>query len=101
MRDSSMLGMAKAKHLIEEYRLRFGLSLIAVETDVERVHVFVSAPPLVARRDRNVLKGFTLRYLRERFPHRSRHRRYGVLTEPSGPEWNGKGVMTRPSVQPT
>jgi putative transposase len=46
------------------------LTLLAVETDEDHIHVFVSAPPrfspaLIA----NLLKGYTSRYLREKYPH--------------------------------
>ncbi len=43
-----------------------GLTLIAVETDVNHVHVFVSAPPRWSPAQiANLLKGYTSRYLRE------------------------------------
>jgi REP-associated tyrosine transposase len=61
---------AETKRLITECCDRHGLTLLALETDVDHVHVFVSAPPrfspaMIA----NLLKGYTSRYLREKFPH--------------------------------
>jgi putative transposase len=49
---------------------RQGLTLLAVETDEDHIHVVVSAPPrfspaLIA----NLLKGYTSRFLREKYPH--------------------------------
>jgi len=49
---------------------REGLILLAMETNEDHIHVFVSAlprfsPPLIA----NLLKGESSRYLREQFPH--------------------------------
>lgn len=49
---------------------RHGLTLLAMETDEDHIHVEVSAPPrfspaLIA----NLLKGYSSRYLREKFPH--------------------------------
>src|SRR5438270_5294156 len=46
------------------------LTLLAMETEEDHMHVFVSAPPrfspaMIA----NLLKGRSSRYLRERFPH--------------------------------
>jgi putative transposase len=60
----------EAKRLIAECCERQGLTLLALETDEDHIHVFVSAPPrfspaLIA----NLLKGYSSRYLRERFPH--------------------------------
>jgi putative transposase len=45
------------------------LTLLALETDEDHIHVFASAPPrfspaLIA----NLLKGYSSRYLREQFP---------------------------------
>lgn len=48
---------------------RQGLALLAVETDINHVHVLVSAPPRWSPAQiANVLKGYTSRYLREQFP---------------------------------
>ena len=60
---------AETKRLITECCERQGLTLLALETDFDHVHVFVSAPPrfspaLIA----NLLKGYSSRYLREKFP---------------------------------
>ncbi len=59
---------AETKRLIAECCERQGLTLLAVETDEDHIHVFVSAPPrfspaMIA----NLLKGYTSRYLREKF----------------------------------
>ena len=59
----------ETKGLIAECCERQGLTLLALETDEDHIHVFVSAPPrfrpaLIA----NLLKGSSLRYLREQFP---------------------------------
>src|SRR5260370_41643136 len=57
------------KRLIQECCARQKLTLLAVETDVNHVHVFVSAPPSWSpAKIANVLKGYTSRYLREEFP---------------------------------
>src|SRR5947208_9765151 len=60
----------ETKRLIAEYCERQGLTLLALETDEDHIHVCVSAPPrfspaLIA----NLLKGSSSRYLREKFPH--------------------------------
>ena len=60
---------AETKRLITECCERQGLALLALETDLDHIHVFVSAPPrfspaLIA----NLLKGYSSRYLREKFP---------------------------------
>ena len=60
----------ETKRLIVECCERQGLTLLAMETDEDHIHVFVSAPPrfspaLIA----NLLKGYSSRYLREKFPH--------------------------------
>jgi putative transposase len=60
----------ETKRLIAECCERQGLTLLAVETDEDHIHVFVSAPPrfspaLIA----NLLKGYTSRFLRETYPH--------------------------------
>jgi len=59
----------ETKRLIQECCDRQGLTLLALETDEDHIHVFVSAPPrfspaLIA----NLLKGYSSRYLREQFP---------------------------------
>jgi len=60
----------ETKRLIAECCERQGLTLLAMETDEDHIHVFVSAPPrfspaLIA----NLLKGYSSRYFREKFPH--------------------------------
>lgn len=60
---------AETKRLITECCERQGLTLLALETDLDHVHVFVSAPPrfspaLIA----HLLRGYSSRYLREKFP---------------------------------
>jgi len=59
----------ETKRLIAECCERNGLALLAVETGEDHVHVFVSAPPrfspaLIA----NLLKGYSSKHLREKFP---------------------------------
>jgi putative transposase len=59
----------ETKRLLEECCQRQGLTLLALETDEDHIHVFVSAPPrfspaLIA----NLLKGYSSRYLRQQFP---------------------------------
>lgn len=61
---------AETKRLLAECCERHGLTLLAMETDVDHIHVFVSAPPrfspaMIA----NLLKGYSSRFLREKFPH--------------------------------
>jgi putative transposase len=59
----------ETKRLIGEACERNGLILLAVETDVDHVHCFVSAPPRWSPAQiANVLKGYTSRLLRDRFP---------------------------------
>jgi putative transposase len=60
----------ETKRLIAECCERHELTLLALETYEDHIHVFVSAPPrfspaMIA----NLLKGHSSRYLRERFPH--------------------------------
>ena len=58
------------KDLIAECCERHDLTLLALETDQDHVHVFVSAPPRFSPAEiANLLKGYSSRYLRERFPH--------------------------------
>jgi putative transposase len=61
---------AETKRLLRECCERHGLTLLALETDIDHIHVFVSAPPrfspaLIA----NLLKGDSSRGLRAKFPH--------------------------------
>ena len=60
----------ETRRLIAQCCEQQGLTLLALETDLDHIHVFVSAPPrfspaLIA----NLLKGHSSRYLREKFPH--------------------------------
>ncbi len=60
----------ETKRLLAECCEQQGLKLLAVETEIDHIHVFVSEPPrfspaLIA----NLLKGHSSRYLREKFPH--------------------------------
>lgn len=62
-----------SKELITECCERHDLTLLALETDQDHVHVFVSAPPRFSPAEiANLLKGYSSRYLRERFPHLKR-----------------------------
>ena len=62
--------VAKAlKGLIAECCLSAGMELLAVETDTDHVHVFVSAPPRMSPAYiAGLLKGHTAKHLREKFP---------------------------------
>lgn len=61
------------KELIAECCERHDLTLLALETDQDHVHVFVSTPPRFSPAGiANLLKGYSSRYLRERFPHLKR-----------------------------
>src|SRR5207248_10651058 len=60
---------AETKRLITQCCGKQGLTLLAMETDEDHIHVVVSAPPrfspaLIA----NLLKGYSSRFLREKFP---------------------------------
>jgi len=58
------------KELMAECCQRHDLKLFALETDLDQVHVFVSAPPrLSPAQMANLLKGDRSRSLRLRFPH--------------------------------
>lgn len=57
------------KSLIFECASKYEWTILALETDLDHVHCFVSAPPrwspaLIA----NHLKGYTSKFLREKFP---------------------------------
>ena len=57
------------KELILEAAERNGFTMIEIETDEDHVHVFVSAKPSVSpAKIAGILKGYSSRYLRERFP---------------------------------
>jgi len=60
---------AECKRLIHECAEQQGFEILALETDVDHVHCFVSAPPrfspaVIA----SLLKGYTSKFLREKFP---------------------------------
>lgn len=58
------------KQLIEEACERNEITMLAIETDIDHVHVFVSAPPRFSPANiANILKGYSSRFLREKFPH--------------------------------
>lgn len=60
---------AETKRLISECCERHGLTLLAIETDEDHVHVFVSAPPRFSPAQiTGLLKGYSSKYLREKFP---------------------------------
>ena len=59
----------ECKRLIYECSKRHDLSVIALETDIDHIHVFISAPPRYSPANiANLLKGYTSRMLRLRFP---------------------------------
>ena len=61
------------KELIAECCERHDLTLLVLETDQDHVHVFISAPPRFSPAEiANLLKGYSSRYLRDRFPHLKR-----------------------------
>ena len=59
-------GVRKAlKGLLYECSEKHGLSIISVETDIDHVHVFVSAPPRYSPAwIANLMKGYSSRMLR-------------------------------------
>lgn len=60
---------AACKALIAECCQHYGFELLALETDIDHVHCFVSAPPRWAPATIvGLLKGFTSRKLRAQFP---------------------------------
>jgi putative transposase len=60
---------AETKRLIAECCERNQLKLLALETDIDHVHVFVSAPPRYSPANiANLLKGYSSRFLRQKFP---------------------------------
>jgi len=60
---------AETKKLITECCQRHQLRLLALETDIDHVHVFVSAPPRFSPANiANLLKGYSSRFLRQKFP---------------------------------
>lgn len=63
----------ETKKLIQVCCDKHELTLLALETDIDHVHVIVSAPPRFSPANiANLLKGYTSRYLREKFPHLKR-----------------------------
>ena len=59
----------ETKKLIHECCERHKLKLLALETDIDHVHVFISAPPRYSPANiANLLKGYTSRFLRQKFP---------------------------------
>ena len=64
---------AETKRLLAEWCERHGLTLVALETDEDHLHVFVSAPPRFSPAMlANLLKGYSSRFLREKFPRLKR-----------------------------
>ncbi len=62
-------GQQAAKELLTECGERHGLSLLAKVPDLDHVPVFVSAPPRFSPAQiAHLLKGYSSRYLRMRFP---------------------------------
>lgn len=60
---------AETKRLIQECCDKHELKLLALETDIDHVHVFISAPPRLSPANiANLLKGYTSRFLRQKFP---------------------------------
>jgi len=58
------------KELITACCERHELTLLALETDLDHIHVCVSAPPRFSPAQiANLLKSYSSRYLRLRFPH--------------------------------
>jgi putative transposase len=61
---------AETKRLIAECCERHQLKLLALETDIDHVHVFISAPPRYSPANiANLLKGYSSRFLRQKFPN--------------------------------
>ena len=59
----------ETKRLIYECAQKNGLTILALETDQDHVHVFVSAAPRFSPSQiANLLKGYTSRFLRQKFP---------------------------------
>jgi len=57
------------KELLAECCERHGFVLLALETDLDHVHIGVSAPPRYSPAEiANLLKGYSSRYVRARFP---------------------------------
>ena len=59
----------RRKILVHECAEKNDLTILALETDQDHVHVFVSAAPRYSPAQiANLLKGYTSRFLRQRFP---------------------------------
>jgi putative transposase len=59
----------ECKRLIIECCQKHGIVILALETDSDHIHLFVSAPPRMSPAwIVNLVKGYTSRFLRERFP---------------------------------
>lgn len=60
----------ETRRLIAHCCEQHGVTLLALETDEDHIHVLVSAPPrLSPAMIANLLKGYSSRFLREKFPH--------------------------------
>lgn len=60
---------AETKRLIQECCEKHQLKLLALETDIDHIHTFISAlPRLRGANIANLLKGYTSRFLRQKFP---------------------------------
>jgi putative transposase len=60
----------ETERLIAQCCEQHGLTLLALETNEDHLHVFVSAPPRFSPAMlANLLKGYSSRFLREKFPH--------------------------------
>ena len=61
---------AETKHLIQQCCNRHGITLIEIEIDIDHILVFVSTPPSFSPAQiANLLKGYSSRFLRKKFPH--------------------------------
>jgi putative transposase len=61
---------AETKRLITECCERHGITLLAMETDEDHIHVFVSAPPRYSPANiAGLLKGYSSKNSREKLPH--------------------------------
>ena len=63
----------ETERLLREAAEKNGMEILALSVQPDHVHVFISAPPRFAPADIvNLLKGYTSRKLREKFPHLKR-----------------------------
>lgn len=59
----------ETKRLIQECCEKHQLKLLALETDIDHIHAFISAPPRLSPANiANLLKGYTSKVLRQKFP---------------------------------